>query len=125
LENWEFCYERSIGCVGILKDWLSRTLNDVLEQNADAITITIKDLERHAWSAEQCLIMIAEAREEEQKLRSKPGKDVELRAALGLSVAYAPEHNSPPDKPTTKKVKGVGKPSPRRRPVGEDQFVSQ
>lgn len=24
LSHWEFCYERSLGCVGILKDWLCR-----------------------------------------------------------------------------------------------------
>jgi len=54
---WDFCYERSIGCVGILKDWLSRTLNAVLETDENALTLKFKDLERHAWSLEQCMIM--------------------------------------------------------------------
>ena len=50
LECWDLCYERSIGCVGILKDWLSRTLSAVLERDDMALTLTRKDLERHAWS---------------------------------------------------------------------------
>ncbi len=65
LECWDFCYERSIGCVGILKDWLSRTLSAVLDSDENALTLTRFDLERHAWSSEQCMIMLAEAREEE------------------------------------------------------------
>lgn len=43
--NWEFCYERSLGCIGMLKDWLSRTLAGTLLNAGDANTITLADLE--------------------------------------------------------------------------------
>ena len=26
LQHWKYCYERTIGCVGVLKDWLTRAL---------------------------------------------------------------------------------------------------
>ncbi|MEB3280310.1 MAG: hypothetical protein VKK42_15460 [Lyngbya sp.] len=40
LSHWEFLYERSLGCVGILKDWLSQTLSGVLDNDEKAVTIT-------------------------------------------------------------------------------------
>ena len=32
LHTWKYCYERTIGCVGVLKDWLTRALAEALEQ---------------------------------------------------------------------------------------------
>jgi energy-coupling factor transporter ATP-binding protein EcfA2 len=52
LNEWEYLYERSIGCVGILKDWLIRTLVSASRRNAD--TLRRKDLEAHALSVVQC-----------------------------------------------------------------------
>lgn len=124
-DHWDYCYERSIGCVGILKDWLSRTLNAVLERDKEAATLTVKDLERHAWSAEQCWIMLSEAKEEEKKLIDRVGRQDELRVALGLNVAASQIDSGSQKKSAAKKPGSVGKPSPRRRPVGEDQYASQ
>ncbi len=39
LQHWDFCYERSVGSVGILKDWLSRALASALEEGAMSLTI--------------------------------------------------------------------------------------
>lgn len=50
--DWEYCYARSIGCVGLLKDWLTRGLAAALEEGAT--TLTRKHLEKHSWSADQC-----------------------------------------------------------------------
>ena len=127
---WDFCYERSIGCVGILKDWLSRTLSAVLERDENALTLTFKDLERHAWSLEQCMIMLCEAKEEEKKLTHRASIQDELRAALGLELAVAHVQESQVAKPeaaeskpfSTRKRRSVGKPLPKRRPVGEGQY---
>lgn len=132
LECWDFCYERSIGCVGILKDWLSRTLSAVLDSDENALTLTRFDLERHAWSSEQCMIMLAEAREEEKKLADKAGLQQELRAALGLELAATTTTDCPiatanaaSSKPTgNHKTRSVGKPLPKRRPVGEGHHVN-
>ena len=35
-DMWDFLYERSLGCVGILKDWLSRSLNTACRAGAAA-----------------------------------------------------------------------------------------
>ena len=66
LDDWEYMYERSIGCVGILKDWLMRTLISVLRR--DAGVLTHKDLQAHALSVAQCDKMLSEALEGERSL---------------------------------------------------------
>jgi len=119
--HWEYCYERSIGCIGILKDWLTKTLNGVLEQQSDSRTITISDLERYAWSPQQCLIMAKETLEQEKRLEDSAETLNELRKSLGLnSNASASGDSSPPKVSKRQKGKKVGQPSPKRRPVGAD-----
>ncbi|MBD3881717.1 AAA family ATPase [Phormidium tenue FACHB-886] len=122
--HWDFCYERTIGCVGILKDWLSRTLSAVLKTNPSAKTITYKDLMKHAWSVEQCRIMLTEAMEAEGKFRDKDAGKNDLRMALGLvaSQASTSQVTSQSDTATPQgkgKTRNVGKPNPTRRPTGE------
>src|SRR5271157_2323424 len=59
--EWEFLYERSIGCVGILKPWLTRTLHSVLRRGE--ATISRRDLEAHALSVSQCEKILSETNE--------------------------------------------------------------
>lgn len=116
LEQREFCYERSLGCVGILKDWLSRALVATLE--AGAKTLTSQVLERHAWSLERCMIMLTEAREEEKKLEVQPLRAT-LRTSLGLETAEV----QPPPQPTSSVShrRAAISPTPKRHPVGGGQ----
>lgn len=115
LDQWEFCYERSLGCVGILKDWLSRALVATLE--AGAKTLTSQTLERHAWSLERCMIMLTEAREEEKKLEVQPLRSA-LRVALGLETAVdVPQPQSCPTPPVAHRRTAIS-PTPKRYPVG-------
>ena len=39
LPHIEYCYERSIGCVGLVKDWLTRALALAIKQGADAVSL--------------------------------------------------------------------------------------
>ncbi len=32
---WEYCYERTLGCIGILKNWLTRALKDALDEGTN------------------------------------------------------------------------------------------
>jgi len=121
LENWDYCYERSIGCVGILKDWLSRTLAAALSDGAT--TLTRKHLERHAWSREQCTIVLAEAKEGEDRLESHTTSTT-LRVALGLEVATDESSKIAVAPAGKRQRKAVGQPLPQRRPVGDGQHVS-
>jgi len=85
--DWEYCYAHSMGCVGILKDWFTRTLAQVLERTA--VTVTRADLERHAWSLDQCEKMVQEALEGEAVLSERPGGIDRLRSLLGLDALPA------------------------------------
>jgi hypothetical protein len=82
--DWEYCYAHSMGCVGILKDWFTRALAEVLEHGAPTVTRT--DLERHAWSLDQCEKMVQEALDGEAVLAEKPEALDRLRSLLGLGA---------------------------------------
>jgi hypothetical protein len=84
LGKWESIYLRSVGCVGILKDWLTRALNECLENGEK--TLTQKTLERNALSVAQCEQIAAEMTAGEERLREKPGGDLQrLSQMLGLT----------------------------------------
>jgi AAA domain len=80
--DWEYCYARSIGCVGVLKDWLTRGLAMALEEGAT--TLTRKHLELHSWSLDQCEKMAQEALEGESALAEKKEPRMRLLMLLGL-----------------------------------------
>jgi hypothetical protein len=81
-KDWEYFYERSIGCVGILKDWLVRALAQALKLGR--ASLTLKDLEGHALSVSQCEKMLSEAVEGELRLRETEEGRSRLRTRLGL-----------------------------------------
>lgn len=120
VSHWEYFYERTLGCVGILKDWLVRALKDALDR--EATTVTLKDLEKRAWSVAQCRRMFQEIQEGERQL-SETATDVQnLRSALGLEskTIVLPE-----EAPKTIRPQGkVGKRKPKRDPIGVQQDVS-
>ena len=84
LKDWEYLYERSIGCVGVLKDWLARALVSVSRRNAGSLDR--KDLEAHAPSIAQCDKMLSEAAEGEVRLLESAEERSRLRTRLGLSA---------------------------------------
>ena len=88
VNEWEYLYERSVGCVGILKDWLTRALVSASRRDSDSLTR--KDLEAHAPSVAQCDKMLSEALEGEARLVESPEERSRLRARLGLG----PNENS-------------------------------
>ena len=130
LEQWEFCYERSIGCVGILKDWLTRCLVAVLE--AGEPTVTAAHLQRWAITAAHCRKLIAEARDGEAHCVESPENTARLRADLGLpspSAAVAPGEAGNPSQPSLvasqrKHARRVGERQPTRDPVGKPNHGS-
>jgi GTPase SAR1 family protein len=79
---WDFLYERSLGCVGILKDWLARGLSAGFR---GAIRLDRRVLERTALSISQCEKILAEAREGETRLIETQEGSSRLRCLLGLS----------------------------------------
>jgi hypothetical protein len=80
--NWEFLYERSIGCVGVLKEWLVRALAAALSRGASKLTL--RDLAAQALTVSQCEKMLAEVTEGEARLTESDGTRSRFRLALGL-----------------------------------------
>jgi hypothetical protein len=85
LPHLEYCYERSIGCVGLVKDWLTRGLALALNQGANAVSRKI--LERTAWSLDQSERMARETVDGESDISEKAEKRDRLRDLLRLGPA--------------------------------------
>ncbi len=64
LEHWEYCYERSLGCVGILHQMLVRAVHSALW--AGEKTLRVKYLRQHALSKADCHVMLREIQEGER-----------------------------------------------------------
>jgi hypothetical protein len=113
VQSWEYCYERSIGCVGVLKDWLTRALASALEEGAGTLSLT--HLKQNALSVSQCEKMATEALEGEGKLKEDEGANRQLLRILGMDAAVADEQKAAAPK---RKSNRVGIRNPERDPVG-------
>ena len=82
--EWEFLYEGSVGCVGILKDWLMRAA--IAANRRGEGIMTRKHLERTALSVSQCEKILIEAREGEARLSEGPESRTRLRTLMGLGA---------------------------------------
>lgn len=111
----EFFYERSVGCVGVLKDWLTRSLAVTLEEGQKTLTQTI--LEQQAVPTRKLLRMAREIREGEDALSSDGRMHTELQNLLGL-----PMNPAELKQPNTNHKKSVGQRNPVRDPVGNHEF---
>ncbi|MEH1996047.1 ATP-binding protein [Nostoc sp.] len=119
VDHWEYFYERTLGCIGTLKDWLIRVLDDALDRQAT--TITVKDLQKRALSVAQCQKMFKEIQEGERQLSETEADVQNLRSALGLGAKpiVLPEETPKTTRPPGK----VGKRKPKRDPIGVQQDV--
>jgi hypothetical protein len=121
LKHWEYCYVRSLGCVGILKDWLVRALAAALEKGERSVTL--RRLEETALSVWQCEQIARETLAGEERLEEKPGSMSRLREMLGFAVQRmaAPAIEDPPASEAEAEVttaKKAEKPGGKRR-VGQ------
>jgi hypothetical protein len=114
--SWEYLYERSIGCVGVLKDWLVRGLATAIRQSAP--TLTLKHLEKHALSVSQCDRLIEEAARGESQFREDADALERLRIRLGF-----PARTHPTQTPVTAATdrRRPGQRYPKRDAVGVGQ----
>jgi hypothetical protein len=131
LNHWYYFYERSIGCVGVLKDWLVRAVAAALRE--DDCQLSLARLQAHALSNAQCESMAADAHAAEQKLHYTESSREHLWSLLGMSPmppyepSAAPGVSTPPSAVSSSRVatapkrpKGrVGERAPARDAVGE------
>jgi hypothetical protein len=116
--NWELLYERSIGCVGILKQWLMRALYSVLRCGGK--TIARKDLEAQALSVLQCQKILSETAEGEAQSAEPAEARRTLQCRLGLQAGVAHKNPGETSKPTAarKSKRRPGVRQPRRDRIG-------
>jgi len=119
LPLWELLYERSVGCIGILKEWLDRALIAALGEGCQ--TITAHHLETTALSAARCEKIAVEAHEGERQLLAVDEVRLRLRELLGLggSVAGTATHRTPHLR------RRVGQRKPERDPIGQSADLSR
>jgi len=130
LQHWQYVYARSLGCVGVLKEWLVRATALALREGSDALTLA--HLERRALSDAKCARMAADIQEGEQALHYSETHRQRLLALLGMSeipslsgdmatpmppaeMAPAVSRVAPPHLPARPRV---GQRRPQRDPVG-------
>lgn len=87
MNHWYYFYERSIGCIGVLKDWLVRTLSDALHSGADQLELD--RVSAHAPSNAQCERMATDAAAAEHRLHYTESSREHLWSLLGMSVLEA------------------------------------
>lgn len=115
LSHHEFLYEHSLGCVGLLKDWLCRALWKALV--AQSSTIDEDTLKATATPAWKCLDILKECDRGEAALEEKPSDIASLKEAL---KAFEPKRTSP--SPFAKKR---GNSAPFQRNASRDKIGQQ
>jgi hypothetical protein len=133
MQRWGYFYERSIGCVGVLKDWLTRAAATALREGSTVLTLA--HLEKRALSAAKCARMAADAKDGEDELHYTEEHRERLLSLLGMSgISMNKPHQSgesdhasssavvlraePPRKTTKERV---GERAPQRDPVGKTE----
>jgi AAA domain len=122
LQHWKYCYERTIGCVGVLKDWLTRALAEALEKGEK--TLSRAFLEQHALSVDRGDQMITEAMVGETALTEDDNAAYRLRVRLGLEPGPAQQQEKgqlPSGDPSQRRSLRVGQRRPTRDPLKNDE----
>ncbi len=134
MQHWLYFYEHSIGCVGVLKDWLIRAVAAALDDGSN--TLTLQRLHEHTLTLAQCERMALDATEGEQKLSYMESRREHLWHLLQIGMdsrdipkSAVPLETSPVDSPTSvpqkpeplpKSRQGKKKTNPQKTPQNTD-----
>ncbi|WP_419393428.1 AAA family ATPase [Cytobacillus praedii] len=113
VQYWEFLYERSIGCIGILKEWLNECLKEALNKNQ--LTISYELLQKHAPSPTKALRIAEETIDGEERLEKQEEDLQSLKIKLGFKEEDNKKHGEEEKK---SKKKSPGKRTPTRDDIG-------
>ncbi|PTC13413.1 ATP-binding protein [Bacillus wiedmannii] len=117
LEHADFIYERTLGCIGILKDWLTRCLGDAIYNRRK--TITKEMLYTYAMPVNALKMLIEEIEQGEDLFEENEQDRLDLLYKIGLK---AREKEKSAKKDATRKS-GVGRRKPKRDPVGKQEYL--
>jgi hypothetical protein len=119
VKNVDFFYERSIGCVGILKDWIDTTFRHTLINGKNQLTID--DFNRYALSVAQCLTIMEEILNGEKQQEENAENRNLLREKIGFTSSNDNvEEDAGKQKRNRKKV---GERNPKRDQVGVTEYA--
>ncbi|ALC88925.1 hypothetical protein AM500_03250 [Bacillus sp. FJAT-18017] len=111
----DFLYERTIGCIGILKEWLDECVNEALNKNLPSISFDV--LERNAPTPSKALTIAQETIEGETKVNEQGQSIYLLRETIGLSTNSKQTYNES-GKSTQGRKNNVGIRNPTRDKIG-------
>lgn len=111
VKNVDYFYMKSAGCVGILKDWLTRCLEQAIKKKMK--TFDTDFASRYALDNKGLRTIIEEALAGEAKLQDEPIED--LKSLMEYGAPLIPE--TPPDNPPRKRGR-VGERKPVRDKTG-------
>ncbi|MHB8598864.1 MAG: ATP-binding protein [Ktedonobacteraceae bacterium] len=120
VDQWPYFYERCIGCIGVLKDWLVRALAATI--GASQTKLLFERIQECALPIAQCESMALEAAAGERELHYTASRRQHLWALLGMNTGgeVVQEQMTPTQEvPEAKQGSRVGEPQPVRLEVGE------
>ncbi len=120
VQQWDYLYERSIGCVGILKDWLTFALGHALRRNAK--TLEHSDLKKTQMALSKLNQLVTECIEGELYLQETEDDRKQLRIRMGLDKPLEAASSTPKPPKSLKEKKKPGNRNPKRDRTG-DQSV--
>jgi hypothetical protein len=130
ISRWDYFYEGSIGCVGILKDWLTRSLALALKEECH--TLLPEHLNRRALSTAKRASILREILTGEKDLKEEESVRAQLRLSMGLKQEIKelkpksadnnriekPSENTPNSNQKRRK-RQVGRRNPKRDKIGK------
>lgn len=122
ISDWDYFYERSIGCIGVLKEWLLKALRKALADGG--VTLTLKHLKQSALSVSQCGNMLADATEGEEALEESMEALANLRSKMGLEARFTKAEGNEgrssdrAEKAVPRRRRRPGERNPKRDPIG-------
>ncbi len=118
LEHFDYLYERSLGCVGSLRNWLLQAYRTALRE--DASTLTVNHLKKHVpLSATQAQKMLANLTRDEMEFTKIVGGEDVLNNEDKDSVALDSETYSPVVQKASDESTRENKLKRKRRRIGE------
>ncbi len=120
VDQWPYFYERCIGCIGVLKDWLVRALAATLATGQTKLLF--ERIAECALPIAQCESMALEAAAGEQELHYTASRRQHLWALLGMNMGgeVVQEQMTPVrEVPEANQGSRVGEQQPVRLEVGE------
>ena len=112
----EMLYRGSVGCVGILKSWLTMAYSQVLRSNGDVLTQAV--LQATCLPTSSLRKIMGEIEEGERHWASSHGEDRELDGLLGLPSLHPAQAEPGQTRSPAPRSIPVGMRKPTRDPIG-------